>query len=148
MKLILTSKVADLGAKGDIVEVATGYGRNYLLPQRLAIKATQGTINQIQEARRVKEAARRRELEAAENLRLQLSETRIVIAAQVTDEGRLFGSIGITEVIDVVRSLSHVTLERKMITLPEPIKTIGFHEVKITVDREVEFPLTLDVIPA
>ena len=148
MKLILTSKVAGLGAKGDIVEVATGYGRNYLLPQRLAIKATQGTINQIQEARRVKEAARRRELEAAENLRLQLSETRIVIAAQVTDEGRLFGSIGITEVIDVVRSLSHVTLERKMITLPEPIKTIGFHEVKITVDREVEFPLTLDVIPA
>ena len=148
MKLILTSKVAGLGTKGDVVEVTTGYGRNYLLPQRLAIKATRGAVNQIVEARRVKEAARRRELEAAENLRLQLSETRIVIAAQVTDEGRLFGSIGITEVIDAVRSLSGVVLDRKMITLPEPIKIIGFHEVKITLDREVEVRLTLDVIPA
>ena len=148
MKLLLTSDVAGLGAKGDIVTVTTGYGRNYLLPQRLAIKTTRGAINQIVEARRVKEAARRRDLEAAENLRHQLSETRIVIAAQVTDEGRLFGSIGITEVIDAVGSLSRITLDRKMITLAEPIKTIGFHEVQITLDREVEFPLTLDVIPA
>ena len=148
MRLILTADVAGLGARGDVVAVSTGYGRNYLLPQRMAVKATHGAINQIQEARRVKESARRRELEAAENLKLQLSETRIVIAAQVTDEGRLFGSIGISEVIDAVRSLSLVTLDRKMITLAEPIKTIGFHEVMITLDREVEVPLTLDVIPA
>ena len=148
MRLILTADVAGLGTKGDIVEVANGYGRNYLLPQRLAAKATQGAINQIQEVRRVKVAARRRELEGAEQLRDQLSATRIVIAAQVTDEGRLFGSIGRSEVIDAVRSLSQVTLDRKMITLPEPIKMMGFHEVKITLDREVEFLLALDVIPA
>ena len=148
MRLILTADVAGLGTKGDIVEVANGYGRNYLLPQRLAAKATQGAINQIQEVRRVKVAARRRELEGAEKLRDQLSATRIVIAAQVTDEGRLFGSIGRSEVIDAVRSLSQVTLDRKMITLPEPIKMMGFHEVKITLDREVEFLLALDVIPA
>ena len=148
MRLILTADVSGLGVKGDIVEVANGYGRNYLLPKRLAVKATQGAINQNQEARRVKEAARRRELEAAENLRNQLAATRIVIAAQVTDQGRLFGSIGRSEVIDAVRSLSQVKLHRKMITLPEPIKTIGFHEVKITLDPEVEVLLTLDVIPA
>ena len=148
MKLILTADVAGLGKKGDIVEVANGYGRNYLLPKRLAVGATQGAINQIREARRVKEAARRRELEAAERIRDQLTATRIVIAAQVTDEGRLFGSIGRSEVIDAVRSLSQVTLHRKMITLPEPIKMIGFHEVKITLDREVELLLKLDVIPA
>lgn len=148
MKLILTADVAGLGVKGDIVQVANGYGRNYLLPKRLAVKATQGAINQIQEARRVKVAARRRELEAAESLRRQLAATRIVIAAQVTDQGRLFGSIGRSEVIDAVRSLSQVTLHRKMITLPEPIKTIGFHEVKVTLDPEVEVLLTLDVIPA
>ena len=148
MRLILTADVAGLGVKGDVVDVASGYGRNYLLPKRLGVKATTGAINQIQEARRVKEAARRRELEAAEHLRDQLAATRIVIAAQVTDEGRLFGSIGRSEVIDAVRSLSEVTLHRKMIALPEPIKTIGFHEVKITLDKEVEFLLTLDVIPA
>lgn len=148
MKLLLTADVSGLGTKGDIVEVANGYGRNYLLPRRLALEATPGAINQIVEAHRVKETARRRELEVAENLRAQLSETRIVIAAQVTDEGRLFGSIGVSEVIDAVRSLSRITLDRKMISLPAPIKTIGFYEVKVELDRKVKFDLTLDVIPA
>ena len=148
MKLILTTDVSGLGTKGKIVDVSNGYGRNYLLPKRLAVMATEGAINQIQEARRVKEAARRRELEAAWRLRDQLAATRIVIAAQVTNEGRLFGSIGRSEVIDAVRSLSQVTLHRKMVTLPEPIKTIGFHEVKVVLDREVDVMLTLDVIPA
>ena len=147
MKLVLTSDVAHLGVKGDIVDVATGYGRNYLLPQGLAVRATAGVIRQIQEARRVAEEARRRELEAAENLRNQLSETRIVIAAQATDEGRLFGSIGVSEVIDAVWSLSRVKLERKMISQEQPVKTIGLHEVRITLDREVDFALTLEVIP-
>lgn len=148
MKLILTSDVAGLGVKGEVVDVSNGYGRNYLLPQRMAIKATDGAIRQIAEARRVKEAARRRELEVALSLRSQLSETRIVIAAQVTAEGRLFGSIGVSEVMDAVRSLSQVDLDRKMISLPTPIKTIGFHEVKVTLHSKVEFGLILDVIPA
>ena len=148
MKLILTTDVSGLGTKGKIVDVSNGYGRNYLLPQRLAVKATQGAITQIDEARRVKDAARRRELDAALSLRRQLSETRIVIAAQVTAEGRLFGSIGVSEVIDAVRSLSQVELERKMISLPAPIKMIGFHQIKITLHSDVEFELVLDVIPA
>ena len=148
MRLVLNTDVDALGAKGDVVEVSDGYGRNFLLPKGLAAKATTGMIRQIQEARRAVEAARRRELEAAENLRLQLADTRIVIAARTGDEGRLFGSIGVSEVIDAVRSLSQVTLDRKMVTLPEPIKTIGFHEVNITLDPEVIFPLVLDVIPA
>ena len=148
MRLILTNDVAGLGVKGDIVNVATGYGRNYLLPKNLAVNATRGAINQIQEARRVKAAARQRELEAAYQLRQQIFETRIVIAAQVTEEGRLFGSIGRSEVIDAVRSLSGITLDRKTITQTNPIKNIGLHEVKITLDSEVEFPLTIDVIPA
>ena len=148
MRLVLKTDVPGLGSKGAIVEVATGYGRNYLLPQGLAAKATDGMIRQIQEAERVRQEARRRELEAADNIRLQLAETRVVIAARVTDEGRLFGSIGVAEIIDAVRSLSSVVLERKTIALAEPIKTIGYHEVTITLHPEVQCVLTLDVIPA
>ncbi len=148
MRLILTADVPELGAKGAVVDVATGYGRNFLLPQGLATKATTGAINQIEETRRVKEASRRRELKAATDLQRQLAETRIVIAAQATAQGRLFGSIGVSEVIDAVRSLSQITLERKMIFLPTTIKTIGFHEVKLTLHKEVESRLILDVIPA
>lgn len=148
MRLVLNADVAGLGSKGDVVDVSNGYGRNYLLPQGLAAKATAGMIRQIQESRRAAEEVRRRELEKAENLRLQLSDTRIVIAARTGDEGRLFGSIGVSQVIDAVRSLSQVALDRTMVFLPEPIKTIGFHEVTITLDPEVTFPLVLDVIPA
>lgn len=148
MRLVLNAEVPGLGGKGDVVEVSNGYGRNYLLPQGLAAKATAGMIRQIQEARRAVEEARRRELEKADNLRLQLSDTRIVIAARTGDEGRLFGSIGVSQVIDAVRSLSQVELDRSMVSMPEPIKTIGFHEVTVTLDPEVVFPLVLDVIPA
>lgn len=148
MRLVLNADVAGLGAKGDVVDVSNGYGRNYLLPKGLAAKATVGMIRQIQESRRAAEEVRRRELEKAESLRHQLSDTRIVIAARTGDEGRLFGSIGVSQVIDAVRSLSHVALDRSMVFLPEPIKTIGFHEVTITLDPEVTFPLVLDVIPA
>ena len=148
MRLVLQTDVAGLGSKGDIVEVATGYGRNYLMPQGLAAKATDGMIRQIQEAERVRLEARRRELEAAEDIRSHLAETRVVIAARVNDEGQLFGSIGIAEIIDAVRSLSSVVLERPMVLLAEPIKTIGYHEVAITLHPEVRCILTLDVIPA
>ena len=148
MRLVLKDDVTGLGSKGDIVEVATGYGRNYLLPQGLAAKATAGMIRQIQEAERVRLEARRRELEAAENIRLQLVETRVVIAARVNDEGQLFGSIGIAEIIDAVQSLSSVVLERPMVLLAEPIKTIGYLEVTITLHPEMQCILTLDVIPA
>jgi len=148
VRLVLNADVSGLGSKGDVVDVSNGYGRNYLLPQGLAAKATAGMIRQIQESRRAAEEVRRRELEKAENLRLQLSDTRIVIAARTGDEGRLFGSIGVSQVIDAVRSLSQVALDRTMVFLPEPIKTIGFHEVTITLDPEVTFPLVLDVIPA
>lgn len=148
MRLVLNADVPGLGEKGDVVDVSNGYGRNYLLPQRLAAKATAGMIRQMQESRRAAEEARRRELEKADNLRLQLSDTRIVIAARTGDEGRLFGSIGVAQVIDAVRSLSQVELDRSMLSLPEPIKTIGFHEVTVTLDPEVVFPLVLDVIPA
>lgn len=148
MRLVLKTDVAGLGTKGDIVEVATGYGRNYLLPQGLAAKATTGMIRQIQEAARVRQEARRRELEAAETIRSDLAETRVVIAARVNDEGQLFGSIGVAEIIDAVKSLSSVVLERRMVLLAEPIKTIGYHEVAITLHPEVQCVLTLDVIPA
>jgi len=148
MRLVLTADVSGLGSKGDIVEVSGGYGRNYLLPQGLAAKATSGLIRQIQAAERARIEALRREVEDAEALRLQLAETRIVIAANVTDQGRLFGSIGAAEIIDAVKSLSSVVLEPKMIELSEPIKMIGYHEVTINLHPQVRFVLPLDVIPA
>ncbi len=147
MKLILTADVEGLGAKGAVVDVSTGYGRNFLLPQQLAVKATPGALRQMEAALRLKEAIRQREVEEAQNLAGQLADTRIVIAARAGDEGKLFGSIGVTEVVDAVKSITAVVIERNAVRLEEPIKTIGSHEVTIAPHKEVRFPLAIEVIP-
>jgi large subunit ribosomal protein L9 len=148
MKVILTTEVEGVGSKGDIVDVSAGYGRNYLLPKNLAIKATDGALRQAEALKRAKVEAERRALDGATATKTQLSGTRVVIAAQAGDEGQLFGSIGVTEVIEAIAKVSGVTLDRGAVSLPAPVKTIGLHEASVRLHPEVEFPLTIDVIPA
>ena len=148
MKVILTAEVGGLGTKGDVVDVSAGYGRNYLLPKNLAIKASDGALKQADDLKRAKVEAEQRELDVAQATRNQLSGTRIVIAAQAGDEGQLFGSIGVTEIIEAVAKISGVSLDRSTVTLPTPVKNIGLHEASVKLHSQVEFPLTVDVIPA
>ena len=148
MRLILTSDVTDLGKKGDVVEVASGYARNFLLPKKKAIKATEGAIRSAEELRRVREEAERQAKEVAERMATQLVCTRVVLAAQAGDEGRLYGSIGVSDVVEGIRKFTGVEVDRKSIVLTSPIREIGLHEVQVRLHPEVEFPITLDVIPA
>ncbi len=148
MKVILTSDVDGLGNKGDVVDVSAGYGRNFILPKGLGIKASEGAMAQAEGLRQARAEAESREVAAAEAVKLQLADTRIVIAAQAGDEGKLFGSIGTTEIIDAVKNLSSVTLDRSTIQLAEPVKNIGLHEITVQLHKQVSFPLTVDVIPA
>lgn len=148
MKLILTSDVDGLGAAGEIVDVSDGYGRNYLLPRNLAQKATPGAI---QNAERVVEIRREAEAKAkseAETVAKSLVGTRVVIAAQAGDEGRLFGSVGVADVAEGIKRFTGVELDRRTIALDSPIKSIGLHEVQVHLHPEVVFPLTIDVVPA
>lgn len=148
MKLILTSDVDKLGKAGEIVEVSEGYGRNYLLPRNLAQKATPGAVR---DAERVVEIRREAEAKAkteAEAVAKSLVGTRVVIAAQAGDEGRLFGSVGVGDVVEGVQKFTGVELDRHSVQLEAPIKSIGLHEVQIRLHSEVVFPLTIDVVPA
>ena len=147
MRVILTSDVEGLGTKGQVVDVAAGYGRNFLLPKKLGIKASEGALKQAEGIRQARADAESREVAAAEAVKLQLADTRIVIAAQAGDEGKLFGSIGVTEIVDAVKNLSSVTLERGAVQLSEPVKSIGLHEITVQLHKEVSFPLIVDVIP-
>ncbi len=148
MKLILLSDIPDLGHRGDVVEVADGYARNYLLPRKHAIKATEGAIAQAEALRRARLEAERRKKDEAERVATQLVGTRVVIAAQAGDEGKLYGSIGAGDIIEGIKKFTGVELDRKVVEIPEPIKAIGLHEVTIRLHPEVEFPITIDVIPA
>ena len=148
MKLILVSDVPDLGQEGDIVTVADGYGRNYLLPRRLAVKASSGALEDAERRVQSRIDAERKALATAEGVAKSLVGTRVVLAAQAGDEGRLFGSVGIADVLAGIQKFTGVELERKTVKLDAPIKSIGLHEVTVVLHPEVQFALTLDVIPA
>lgn len=148
MRLILTADVRDLGKRGDVVDVAEGYARNYLLPKRFAIKANEGALKQAEAIREARQEAERKAKAHAEGIATQLVGSRVVIAAQAGDEGQLYGSVSLTDVVEGIRRFTGIELDRAHIQIPTPIRAIGLHEIQIRLHPEVEFPLTLDVIPA
>lgn len=148
MKLILTSDVNDLGKRGDVVEVADGFARNFLLPKSFAVKATPGALEQAEAVREARIEAERRAKDEAETIATQLVGSRVVIAAQAGDEGQLYGSVGLADVVEGIKRFTGIELTKGQVELEEPIKAIGLHQIQIKVHADVEFPLTLDVIPA
>jgi large subunit ribosomal protein L9 len=148
MKVILTKDVEDLGQQGDVVDVADGYARNYLVPRSYAIKASAGALRQADSMRLAREEALRAAREDAETFAESLTGTRVVVAAHAGDEGRLFGSIGESDIATAITKFTGIDVDRKLIALDSPIKEIGLHEVALRPHPEVEFIVTLDVIPA
>jgi large subunit ribosomal protein L9 len=148
MKLILTSDVEELGKRGDVVDVAEGYARNFLLPRKKAVKANEGALAQAESIREARIESERKAKEDAERLATQLVGSRVVIAAQAGDEGQLYGSISPADVVEGVKRFTGIELDRSTLEIAKPIKAIGLHEINIKLHPEVEFPLTLDVIPA
>jgi large subunit ribosomal protein L9 len=147
-RVILTNDVPDLGSKGDILDVADGYARNYLVPQSLAVAASEGAIRQAEEMRRARIEAERRALDEAESLAQSLVGSRVVVAARAGDEGRLFGSVGVVDVTEAIKKFTGIEVDREIIRIGQPIKEIGLHEVSVQPHPDVEFKVTLDVIPA
>ena len=148
MKLILTKDVAELGNKGQVVTVADGYGRNYLVPRSLAVKATDGALRQAEAMRVSREEALNAARQEAEGYAQSLTGTRVVVAARAGDEGKLFGSIGDGDIAAAITKFTGITVDRKIVDIDAPIREIGLHEVLLRPHPEVEFAVTLDVIPA
>ena len=148
MNVILLTDVADLGGKGDIVDVSNGYARNYLLPKKMEMKATDGAIKQADKLRQMRIETEAKAKDAAEELARNLVGSRVVIAARSGDEGQLFGSVGTHDIAEAVKKFSGVEIPSAIIDIPQPIKEIGLHEVTMLPHPEVQFNVTLDVIPA
>lgn len=148
MELILRSDVSGLGQRGDIVEVADGYGRNYLMPKGLAIKVTAGAREQavsMAKSRAVQDAAER---ESAEGVATQLAGRTITIAMRAGDEGKLFGSVTAGDVVDAVAAQASIEIDRHDLVLETAIKEVGTHEVVVRPHPEVQIPLIVEVTPA
>jgi large subunit ribosomal protein L9 len=148
MKVILTKDVGELGNKGEVVNVADGYARNYLVPRSLAVKATDGALRQADAMRVAREEALIAARQEAEGYAQSLTGTRVVVAARAGDEGKLFGSIGDGDIAAAITKFTGITVDRRIVEIEGPIREIGLHEVLLRPHPEVEFAVTLDVIPA
>jgi large subunit ribosomal protein L9 len=150
VKLILTADVDGLGAPGDIVEVKDGYGRNYLLPRRLAILATKGAEKQVQTIRRAQQARTVRDLDHANEIRTRLAKLGPVTltARAAPGGGKLFGSVSAADIVAAVRSAGGPALDKRAVELPGHIKTTGRHPVNVRLHPDVTVPVEVEVVPA
>ena len=148
MKLILTQEVTGLGSSGDTVEVKGGYGRNYLLPRGLAIKATRGAEKQVEALRRARAAREVRSLDEAETVAGRLSGLTVRVPVRAGQGGRLFGRVSTADIAAAVTAAGGPELDKRRIELPSSIKTTGQHTVSVRVHPEVSTQLTIDVVPS
>jgi large subunit ribosomal protein L9 len=146
VKIVLRTDVDNLGHKGDLVTVADGYARNYLVPKGLAIAASPGVTRQAEAMRRSRQVRDKREKEGAEATARQLAAKRVEIKARAGEGGRLFGSVTSADIAEAVEAQTGVKLDRRKLSL-EPIKTLGTHDVSVRLHSEVEVPLTIEVVP-
>lgn len=148
MKLILTQEVTNLGGIGEVVEVKDGYGRNYLVPQGLAIPATRGAEKQVETIRRAREVRSVRDLAQATELSGQLTALEVRLANRSGKGGRLFGSVTPADVVEAVSAAGGPKLDRRRVDMPQQIKTLGKHSVDVRLHPDVVATVTIEVVPA
>jgi len=148
MKLLLRSDVNGVGKKGDVVEVADGFGRNYLLPKGFAVLATRGGEAQAVAMRRSRDQRDAADRSAASDIAAKLVPAVIAVSARAKAEGDLFGSVSVTDVVEAVAAQTGIDLDRHSIHIDEAIKTVGTHSVSARLHPEVQFQITVEVSPA
>jgi large subunit ribosomal protein L9 len=147
MKLILTADVPNLGAPGEIVEVKDGYGRNYLLPRKMAIVATRGAEKQVAAITRAQKSRQIRDLGHAKEVAGSLGDLKIVIKAKAAgDSGRLFGSVTAADVVEAVRAAGGPPLDKRAVEVSSQIKTVGSHPVTVRLHPDVTAELAVNVV--
>jgi len=147
MQLLLREDVKDLGHTGDIVEVAEGYARNYLLPKRLAIRVKEANLQAVERAR---EARRQREMEELERVRSlagRLEGFLCFIEASATDAGHLYGSVGAEQIAQALVESGFENLRPANVNLPHHIEQAGDYEVEIMLHPDVRVPIKVRVAP-
>jgi len=145
MEVILRDHVEKLGQRGEIVKVSDGYARNYLLPRKLALPATEGNKKHVARERKIMETREAEEKSQAQAVASRLSTIDITIARRVGETEQLYGSVTAGDIAEFLKTKGF-EIDRRKLILPEAIKTIGEHDVPLKLHREVTAPLKVKVV--
>ena len=148
MKVILQQDVRGKGKRGQMIEVAEGYGRNYLLPRKLAVEATADNVNTMRMNDKATQERIAKEKAEALEISKKLRELTVVVTAKGGGAGRLFGSVTNTEVADALAKQADIKLDKRKIVLEEPIKTFGVHRVKAKLYQDIAGEILVQVVEA
>ncbi len=146
MKVILLQDVKKLGKKGEIMEVAEGYARNFLLPQKLAAQATSDTLNLLQQQKNAASDRQKRQLEEARLLATQLGKIEVKVPAKAGEGGKLFGAITTKDISDAAKAQHGIELDRRKMEIVVPIKNMGPASVVMKIHPEVTAEIKVLVI--
>ena len=145
MKVILQHEVDNVGLAGDVVDVADGFGRNYLLPRGLAILATRGAMKQAEVLTRSRRTREARTLGTAEAFRDALQSRALRVPVRVDERGHLYGSVSAADVARILKERGH-DIERRRIDLRQPIKQIGTYTIAVKIHPQVSAEVPIDVV--
>lgn len=146
MKVILQQEVKKMGKKGDIIEVSEGYARNYLLPRKLAVPATNANMNAVKLQKAAEERKQQRILEEAQVLGAQMAKIEVSIAAKTGEGGKLFGSVTGKDIADALKAKHNIDIDKRKIELKDTIKSLGTYPVTIKLHPEVSTQIKVHII--
>ena len=145
MKVILRSNVEGVGYTGDVVEVANGYAQNFLMPKGLAMRATDGAVSQAAAMKRSRDLQDLKQREVAEEAAQRLEAVSISIEARVGQDDQLYGSVTTSDIAEAVQAQTGIEVDRRNMSLEEPIRQVGTHQVEMRLHPEVRAQLTIEV---
>ena len=146
MRIVLRDDVENLGRKGDVVDVADGYARNYLVPRGLAMKATKGVVAQAESMRRNRQAREVRDRTAAEELAGRLAAAPVTVGARAGEGGKLFRSVTTADIVAALLDSTGIEIDRRSVMLDDPIRELGETEVPVRLHAEVVVPILVAVV--
>jgi large subunit ribosomal protein L9 len=145
MEVILREHVDNLGRRGDVVKVAEGYARNYLLPRKLALAVTEANKRQIEREKKVAEVKDAEEKQQADALAARISQTELEIARRVGENDTLYGSVTSADIANALEAKGF-TVEKRRITLADPLKALGEFTVPVKIHRDVTAQVKVKVV--
>ncbi|MDT3959751.1 50S ribosomal protein L9 [Staphylococcus kloosii] len=146
MKVIFTQNVKGKGNKGEVKDVPVGYANNYLLKNKLAVEATPGNLKQLEQQEKAAKAERQKEIDEAKQLKSKLADLEVEVSAKTGEGGKLFGSVSTKQIAQALQEQHEIKIDKRKMDLPSGIHALGYTNVPVKLDKEVEGTIRVHTI--